>query len=174
MWDMVPDEEGAERLENLCGNAPWREMISKGARIARISNINPDAKAYAEHIVSEILSGAPPVILGIQDEMINQGRAVAETSAGMIVTQNLLEARLEVQKEMQEMRESVRKGEEVNEGLMKELRQKEAALEKEVERFNEPRPPYQFDPGAAAAVGVAGGAVTAVALAPLLCCCVVC
>jgi len=82
MWDTVPDEEGYERFDELCETGAWKEMISKGAGTAMISSMNSNAKAEAENIVNQLIKNAAPVEVAIQDEMVNQAKKPAETSAG--------------------------------------------------------------------------------------------
>ena len=114
MWDKVDEDEGYERLEELCETGAWMEMISSGAGTARISNINPNAKDDAEKIVNELIRNSRPVKLAIQDEMVNQGKTVAQTGAGQVLSKHLREARAEAERTIREMRESMRQENEVN------------------------------------------------------------
>jgi len=87
MWDTVPEEEGYERFNELRETGAWKEMISKGARTAKISSMKSNAKAEAEKILRELLNNAQPVQVAIQDEMVRQGKKPAETSAGQVLVE---------------------------------------------------------------------------------------
>jgi len=132
MWDKVSAEEGGDRFDELCSTGSWEEMISKGANTGQISNISHDAQGDAENIVSELITNAQPVELAIQDEMINHNMSVAETGAGQVLTEHLREVREAAEREMQEIRENMRK-----QNAEAAAKAKEALLaqEREVERL---------------------------------------
>jgi len=81
MWDTVPDDEGYDRFDELCKTDAWKEMISKGAGTAMISNVSPNANLEAEKIVSQLIRRGQPVELAIQHEMVHKKLKVAETGA---------------------------------------------------------------------------------------------
>jgi len=82
MWDRVTEDEGRDLFNELIRIDVWKEMISKGAGTAMISNVAFDAKEHAEKVVTQLIKNAQPVELAIQDEMVNQKLKVRETSAG--------------------------------------------------------------------------------------------
>jgi len=131
MWDKVSEDEGFDRLEELCETSAWKEMISMGASTAMISSIDTNAKAKAEKIVSVLINNARPVELAIQDEMVNQGMTVAQTSAGQIIDANLREVRAEAEREMEELRDTLRKENEASAAKAQEaIRAQELAVAK--------------------------------------------
>jgi len=132
MWDKVSQEEGDERLDELCDTGAWKDMIANGASIGLISSVSPTAAADAEAIVNELILNVQPVELAIQDEMINQGKTVAQTGAGKVLTEHLREAREEAEREMQAIRETMRKE---NEAITAKANQALLAQEREVERL---------------------------------------
>jgi len=85
MWDMVTEEVGYNRLDELSMTGAWREMISQGAGSARISSKSSNAKAEAETIVMRLIRRATPVELAIQGEIIGQQLTLEETSAGKVL-----------------------------------------------------------------------------------------
>jgi len=133
MWDQVSEQLGNDRLAELCEmTGAWKDMVDMGASTAVISSVKPNAKKEAENIVEELITNARPVQLAIQDEMLNQGKSVAETAAGMVLTEHLREVQEEAERNMLEMqmrlrKENVAKGEEAKEALL--------AQEREVERL---------------------------------------
>jgi len=103
MWDKVGDDEGFDRLDQLSNTGVLKEMISKGASVARISNVSPNAKAEAEKIVSQLIKNAGPVELAIQDEMVNQHKTALQTGAGQVLDEHLREVREQAERERKEL-----------------------------------------------------------------------
>jgi len=132
MWDKVSPEEGDDRFEELRETDVWKEMIANGASTSLISSIGPTAKVKAERIIGELIRNVKPIELAIQDEMIAQGRTVAQTGAGRFLTEYLRETQQEVEQEMQDIYES-----KLRENAASEEKAKEALLaqEREVERL---------------------------------------
>ena len=81
MWDRVSEDEGHDIFDELCRTDAWREMISKGAGTAMISNVASNAKEEAERIITQLIRNAQPVELAIQDKMVNRKLNMSETSA---------------------------------------------------------------------------------------------
>jgi len=111
MWDRVPEEEGYERYNELCETDAWKEMISKGAATAMISNMSSNAKAEAERIVNYLLTDVQPVELAIQNEMVNQAKEVAETSAGIGLDEGQ-EKQANSDRKVEKLHEILREGDE--------------------------------------------------------------
>jgi len=76
MWDLVPLPIG-ESLENKLSSMCFNEAIEKGAQIVRHYNTPQSAHDVIRTIVKH-----PPVVLQIQQEMVERGKAVNETEAG--------------------------------------------------------------------------------------------
>jgi len=134
MWDRVPEDEGHERFDELCETGAWKEMIEMGAGNGMISNISPNAKGDAEKILSELIKHAQPVEVAIQDEIVNQGKTVAQTGAGKVLSKHLRETQAEAEHKMNELRETLEKEREAK--LAKTLKSIHA-LELEIERLKE-------------------------------------
>jgi hypothetical protein len=103
-WDQVSREVG-ERRERELERTPdfWGRMVDKGSRIARF-----EGRDSALSIVLS-LANQRPLALSIQQEMVEQGKPLIETAAGIAVNEELarLEAlhrqqREELQREYQE------------------------------------------------------------------------
>jgi len=112
MWDKVTDEVGYGRYDELCEMQSWKEMISKGASTALISNVKPEAKAEAEEIVSQLINDAAPVELAIQDEIVNQKLTLGETGAGKVLDEglhDLQDLQAKAEREMEEIQSRLRR-----------------------------------------------------------------
>ncbi|KAJ0289334.1 hypothetical protein COL940_001531 [Colletotrichum noveboracense] len=82
MWELVDERTGLERQTELETTEDfWVYMLSKGSRIEKHMN-NPQS---AHHIISRFMSHSrptTPVLLAIQDEMVNKNKNLDETEAG--------------------------------------------------------------------------------------------
>jgi hypothetical protein len=83
---IVADEREMELKEDF-----WKEMImeGKGSYVTRFL----DTKDSAEGIISQIVGDADPVILKIQQELIDEDMELGDTSAGAVLVE-MVEARL--------------------------------------------------------------------------------
>jgi len=105
MWDIVSEDEGNERFDELCETGPWKEMIRNGAGTAIISNVGSSAKEEAEKIVSQLIKNMQPVELAIQDEMVNQKLTVENTSAGKVFAAHRRGLQAETEREPKQPRD---------------------------------------------------------------------
>ncbi|KAK1962488.1 P-loop containing nucleoside triphosphate hydrolase protein [Colletotrichum sublineola] len=82
MWELVDEKLGLERQDELETTEEfWGYMLSKGSRIEKHLNTTQSAR----HIISRFISQsrpATPVLLAIQDEMVNKSKNLDETEAG--------------------------------------------------------------------------------------------
>lgn len=106
-WDQVEEHDGASR-ENRLREHFWAYMISKGSTMMRSYGDRESAVA----MVSQLL-GSASIVLDIQRELVDEGRSLDETSAGVEVNGNLtaLVAQskndlAEIQRLQQELRDS--------------------------------------------------------------------
>ena len=76
--------------------AYWGGMIAKGSKVFRFQN----TKESALEILDSLISRREEVILQIQQEMVNEGRSVASTSAGEQLNQKLLELEARLRQQM--------------------------------------------------------------------------
>jgi len=100
-----------------------------GASTVKIASVGPTAKSDAEALVSELIENVRPVELAIQDEMISQNKVVAQTGAGMVLSEHLRELRAQADRELEELRMIMRKEMEDNAAKMQEtIRAQELAI----------------------------------------------
>jgi len=121
MWDMVPEEAGLNRFDELCRTGAWNKMISTGAGTAMISCKSSNAKAEAEEIVTALIDSVDPVEVTIQDEMVNKKLRVVLTSAGRVLDEHLHALQADGERELQNLRERLRQEGEVNAGKVQEM-----------------------------------------------------
>lgn len=75
-WELVTPAVGANREKELCSNPDfWGGMLQKGAKTSRLTRSRESGLALLEQI-----SANGKVVLGAQDEMVNQGHSVNDTS----------------------------------------------------------------------------------------------
>jgi hypothetical protein len=156
MWGEVNPEKGYERERELVSNGKFfKSALDKGAGIRRHDNSIESGAEILRWIMSK-----QPVVLGIQDEMVNQGKDLAETRAAEELQREILEEaerqraemakyqeeveakarRIEEQRrrEMERVRvETLRRMEEERERELAEIRAEKLRIEQEVEEMEE-------------------------------------
>jgi len=103
MWDRVTRDEGEKCLADLCATGIWKEMVEIGATTVRIVNVGQDAKVQAENLMNELVKNVRPVELKVQNEMIKQGKAAAQTGAWQILIEHFREVRAEAEQEVRKV-----------------------------------------------------------------------
>jgi len=87
MWGEVSLEVGDAREQQLKTNSKFfKNAIDKGAGIARHDNTVDRAREILRGIMNK-----QPIVLGIQDEMINHGKHIRETDAAGELHRNIME-----------------------------------------------------------------------------------
>lgn len=76
MWDAVERALGEEREKELCA-AFWQPMIAAGATVVRHDGSEASARAIVRRLVNRT-----PVVLQLQDELVNGKMQLSETEAG--------------------------------------------------------------------------------------------
>ena len=76
--------------------AYWGGMIAKGSKVFRFQN----TKESALEVLDSLISRREEITLQIQQEMVNEGRSVASTSAGEQLNQKLLELEERLRQQM--------------------------------------------------------------------------
>jgi hypothetical protein len=76
MWALIPGEKGAGHEMQLKGEY-WRSMLARGSDMARFMN----TRESAWHIVGLLVSKER--VLQIQQELVDQGKFLSRTSAGI-------------------------------------------------------------------------------------------
>jgi len=123
-WERVTPSEGAKREKELCSNPDfWGGMLEKGAKIMRLTRNRESGLALLEQI-----SANEKVVLCAQDEMVNHGHSVKDTSVLREEKEALerIQRRLEAEKEVARLKA----------GIDAELARLEAAAKLAREREN--------------------------------------
>lgn len=112
MWDMVSEEKGNAREEELVSEPTfWGGLKGLGSMVERVSG---DKGTKARHnsatdSVQKIVLKKQKIVLDIQKEMVDEHKPLHETSAGQGLDKGLQEARLEHEKELKSVQDSMRK-----------------------------------------------------------------
>lgn len=108
-WDELPDLAKGEAREKMLVEVAdwWGYMASKGSQVRRFLN----TRESALDVLAD-LTGLPEITLQIQEEMVNQGLEVGETTAGEALNQELADLTAKFARELevlQEEKEQARK-----------------------------------------------------------------
>ncbi|KAI8265966.1 hypothetical protein K4K58_010562 [Colletotrichum sp. SAR11_239] len=135
MWELVDEKTGLERQAELETTEDfWGYMLAKGSRIEKHMN-TPQS---AHHIISRFMSQSrptTPVLLAIQDEMVNKNKNLDETEAGKGLEGVLAKERERFKRDLdqarQEMQEAIAaRDRESQEELLRQQALAEANLER--------------------------------------------
>lgn len=112
MWEQVDEQIGRQRLSELEGTEEfWGFMLQKGSRMERHMHTSQSARRIVDMFVSPNGPSAPPVVLAIQDEMVNNKKGLDETEAGKglegVLAQEREKFRRELQQARLEMKEAI-------------------------------------------------------------------
>lgn len=100
MWGEVTEPIGAARERELAtDNALFKPVLDKGARMVRHA-----ASRESAHSILRNFVGKGPAVLQIQDEMVNQGKAVMQTAAGLELRRELDEQARKNKEEVERQR----------------------------------------------------------------------
>lgn len=156
MWGEVSLEKGYERERELITNGKFfKSALDKGAEIRRHDNSIESGAGILRWIMSK-----QPVVLGIQDEIVNQGKDLAETQAAEELQREIMEEaerqraemakyqeeveaearRIEEERKMEMERirvETLQRMEEERERELAEIRAEKLRIEREVEEMAE-------------------------------------
>lgn len=96
-WDELPDAAKGEKREQqlLDTNDMWGFLSDLGARNMRFYNTRESALAITREV-----AGLPPVKLQVQEEIVDQGLQVSDTTAGVALHRELHKAMTVARKEM--------------------------------------------------------------------------
>ena len=130
-WDQVSPEVGMQREQELKASPEfWGTMVEKGSRISRFT----DRESALSIILS--LANNTPLPLCIQQEMVDQGKLLIDTEAGIAVNEELdgLERRQRDQLKMLEREfEDARKAHDLD--WEEELRMKRQRIYEQLDRL---------------------------------------
>ena len=134
-WDGISEEVGGARETELSDSDDfWKGMIAKGAQRARFDGSRQSGLA----IVRSLLDRGTTV-LQLQDEIVNQGLSVFESSAGMAVEEQLNELKKVHREEMRLAQEKLQEAVEQRDLEMRTI------MEEEVQRVKEEMKKVQED-----------------------------
>ncbi|KAH7357425.1 P-loop containing nucleoside triphosphate hydrolase protein [Pyrenochaeta sp. MPI-SDFR-AT-0127] len=107
-WDLFAhpsSEHGCRQREKALAETPdyWGDMLDSGSKMFRYQNTDTSAWQIIEHI----MLSRGRMVLDIQQQMIDQRRALSETSAGQIVECELQKQRLRYEKKLEHVRETL-------------------------------------------------------------------
>ena len=127
MWGEVSLEKGEVREQELKTNSKFfKNTIDKGAVIVRHDNTIDSAREILRGIMNK-----QPIVLRIQDEMINHGRNITETRAAKELRRDIMEEENRQRAEMAGYKQAAEARAEASAQRMK--RNHRAALERERE-----------------------------------------
>lgn len=106
-WDLIQmtgqEHQGEAKEAELKSNKDfWQAMISKGARVARFLN----TKESAHSVISKLIPD-PPIVLQIQHELVEDGKDLADTAAGVTVNEELAKLQAKYEYQLKEIREDM-------------------------------------------------------------------
>lgn len=131
MWGLVNPEDGVKRENQLRSTDDfWGEMEKGGSRVMRHLRTKESAMA----ILGVIIQHGHPMLLKIQDEMINEGRGLEDTGAGIKVNEDLIEADRKYKAELAALKEDMKEADEASKREIAELMRKQQAEIDENER----------------------------------------
>ena len=131
MWGLVNPDDGVKRENQLRSTDDfWGEMEKGGSRVMRHLRTKESAMA----ILGVIIHHRYPMLLKIQDEMINQGRGLEDTGAGIKVNEDLIEADRKHKAELAALKEDMKEADEASKREIAELMRKQQAEIDENER----------------------------------------
>jgi hypothetical protein len=98
-WDKEDHARAVEREDQLRTDPEfWQPMLKKGSRLARVTD-----RDSALGIITSLVDQSP-VILAIQDELINQNKKLVDTSAGKTVNEEIEKLSRIHQEEMEKIK----------------------------------------------------------------------
>lgn len=105
MWENVLEEDGHRREAELRDTPDyWKDMIEKhGSRMVRHQNSGASAKS----IITNLLQSAHPTTFAIQNEMVDQGKDLNQTSAGKQLSSIQDEERVRFERQLADLRKDM-------------------------------------------------------------------
>lgn len=123
MWEEVDPAVGESREQELCATF-WKEMIAAGARVMR----HDGTEESALEVVRELLP-LPPIVLQLQDELVNHRLSLPDTAAGQEIGRELAGAMEAHKLEMTRLHEELSKAQDRDiRGIQDDLAREHSAL----------------------------------------------
>lgn len=129
-WDLIPTEE-AERREAQFEMRYLSTELGSGAQMAR----HDDTTESAREVLKKIL-GHQGIALKIQEQLVNEGRELKDTDAGIAVGADIEKLREEHATELEEVKTLLQEeSTTANAVLKKGLEEKQAEMEERLEKL---------------------------------------
>lgn len=134
MWSLVDPQDGDEREAELRDNELFfKPALDKGAQLLR----HDSSLASAQAILGKIV-GNKPMALRIQEELVDEGKAVLSTDAGVEVNREVVEQARKHAQEIEALKEEMVDAiKDHNEQAQMEVEKEKAALEAAMKREKE-------------------------------------
>ena len=130
MWGRVTPEDGESREQQL-RDKYFRAAIGKGAQLCRHTN----TPKSAWEILRKILENKP-VVLKIQEELIDEHKDIGQTRAGAELKREMLQAEERHKREIKELEMNMQKAaKEKDEETRRECEEEKRRLEREREKL---------------------------------------
>ncbi len=131
-WDRV-GEEGNDR-EAALRNGAFKDLINAGAQLVRHDNGTVSARS-----IISALTHKEPVTMQIQNEL-QDGRGLAATSTGEVLTQEMQELMIKHAREMKDLRNQMEEAAQVNDEVLRaELDEERRILGEKIQRMTKDR-----------------------------------
>jgi GTP-binding protein EngB required for normal cell division len=136
MWEKVDVREGEDRVRELTSTDEfWGCMIHQGSRVDRHTN----DRTSALRLVTALLH-SQGITLKVQDEMVNDGKPLDETGAGIELDGFLANEREKWQREMEEIQAEYREALDAKDGKWAALiKEQENALNEKLRNIEKAR-----------------------------------
>jgi len=129
MWDKAKNYEGANKREAGLKERYWNVMIHHGATVARfqMNGSKPNPWSIVDNVIQRHQVGQA---LLLQEEMVDFGKRLNETSAGKALFRDLEELLNKQNQTIKSLEEQVERGK-----MDKDVQREIAALQKEIEKI---------------------------------------
>lgn len=138
MWENVNPKDGIERERELRETEDfWGWMLQQGSKLERHTNDEQSAMRLLSLFASPT-SNASDFVVDLQRQMVDQGKALDETAAGITLEGELAKERAKFQREMQILKEDLTEAARIkDEQAARELQKQKKEMNKKIERLNQ-------------------------------------
>jgi len=138
MWENVNPKDGIERERELRETEDfWGWMLQQGSKLERHTNDEQSAARLLSLFASPT-SNASDFVVDLQRQMVDQGKALGETAAGITLEGELAKERAKFQREMQILKEDLTEAARIkDEHAARELQKQKKEMNKKIERLNQ-------------------------------------
>ncbi|KAM0481572.1 hypothetical protein ACHAPX_003683 [Trichoderma viride] len=134
MWGLIDEAIGAQRERELIETKKfWGYMHKKGSRIFRLYQTRKSCLKIIEYI----LSLGSTTLLELQDEIVNQGRQIEDTEAGVQLNEDIIRERKKHQAELLDLKTQMQEMAEHDAELQRALKEEYEELKENIRRNDE-------------------------------------